>query len=532
MANIREYTNPTNGIRPSETGADAWARAGMRISEMGHQAGQAVAEGGRQIASGVESIEKFQASHEISQGWASGSAVLADGTQEWNDALGHADPNDIGATRQKFLEGLDEKLAKFTGGFTTEKGKLWAEEHAANLRSHFNQKTIADVSTAAGHALQVNVEQGLNNLTVAVQNDPTTLDTALATVKPTVDALVDNAHELSGTDAMTARTTLVQDQSRRLVTAAARAAIDRDPQRGLAMLEGKYGDLLPPETITTLRERAEAVTRAKRADATAATVERMRAEQRASDVRANEMLASWAKPGPDGKPGPVGLPEGTRQSILTDPALKPSEKGFLWGMADRVERDLNKYDTAHNDPHVTADLMQRIGDPARPTTREEITEAVKAGNLTPQMGMELFAKTSGDLSSQMRQLTSNDLVRAEMDRAAAAIAGPNLLAAIGGTNQAVRAKIDSFKVDTLRRLQDAVAKNENPQKFLDPKSPDYLFSPQRVEQYRPTKEELRNQLLSTQREQAQDRKASTDAPPNFFNRLLSPSRPARDHSDE
>ena len=62
-------------------------------------------------------------------------------------------------------------------------------------------------------------------------------------------------------------------------------------------------------------------------------------------------------------------------------------------------------------------------------------------------------------------------------------------------NQAVRDKTDQFKIDTLKTLQDVMAGGGDPRPYLDPKSPQYLFSPERVKQYQPTKNEIANQVV-------------------------------------
>ena len=45
MPNIREYENPIQGFRPSETGAEAWNRAGARIDEFRAREGQEIGQG-------------------------------------------------------------------------------------------------------------------------------------------------------------------------------------------------------------------------------------------------------------------------------------------------------------------------------------------------------------------------------------------------------------------------------------------------------------------------------------------------------
>lgn len=491
----------------------------MRISEYGRQEAGDAAQSAHIIEQGAarlgstaaevgNQVEKQQTLHEVSQGAAASSALLANGAADWDNTLKTADPNNLGQARQDFLDRQQKRYDQFSSGFSTGQGKLWGAEHVANLQTHFNEKTIADVSRAAGESLKINVAQTADNLAAAIHNDPSTLDAALTTMKSSIDAMVANAHGLSGEDAIGARSSLNEEAQRRLAHLGVASTMDHNVAAGEAMLSGKYGSLLRPEDVQELQNYGKAVTRAKQADADHATLNQMRAEQKASEAQANRFLSSMAPPGPDGRPGPMQVPDGAREAVLRDQTMKPSEKMTVIGFMDREQTNMQKDETPRNDPQVSSDLIQRLGDAANPTTQEQIAKQVKEGNLTPQFGMELLAKSSSENSSAMAKLADNPIVKTEFDRASAQLTGATTM--LTGPNSAVKYQIDQFKADTLRTLQDAAMNKQDVSHFLDPKDPDYLFSPARIEQYRPTKEQIKLQLVAPK--QTDDGKPTTGVP--------------------
>ena len=110
--------------------------------------------------------------------------------------------------------------------------------------------------------------------------------------------------------------------------------------------------------------------------------------------------------------------------------------------------------------------------------------------ITVTRGMELSARINRPATDAMKKISDNPIVKTQFDQAAAVIRGN-----VDPGNQAVRDKTDQFKIDTLKTLQDVMAGGGDPRPYLDPKSPQYLFSPERVKQYQPTKNEIANQVV-------------------------------------
>lgn len=501
MPNIREYQNPINGIKPDDMGAEAFARSGRVIEENYNKAGALVGGGVRELGKGLseyaEQADKQATLHQVSQGVASASAVLADNTQKWNDLAAHTDPNNMGAAREQFLNGLKDDLGKFQGGFTTDHSKLWGAEHAANLLNHFNEKTLADVSTAAGQSLKINVMKMGDNLAATIHNDPSSIDAALAMVPSSIEAMVNNSHSLSAAQAITAKTELTQELQQRITHLSVASTMDRNVAAGTAMLTGKYANFLRPEDLQQLENYGKTVTRANHADAVMARQDQEFKERQASEARAKQFLNEMAPLGPDGRPGPVQIQPDAYARVLQDKTMKPSEQMTVFTFMDRITKDRAAGALAHNDPAIVGDFIARIGDPENPVTQTDIADAVKAGKMTPQFGMELFGKASAENQQAMTKLNADPIVKAEFDRAAARITNNINANGIGGMNQAVRDKIDQFKMDQLRTLQDAVANKQDYRRFLDPKNPDYLFSDDKVDVYKPTKEDIAKQLVAS-----------------------------------
>lgn len=503
MPNIRTYEAGDTGFRPSETGAEAFNRAGMRIEEMNAKGAQAIGSGIKSLASAGQDIntvvEKQQTLHEVTQGAAQSAAFLADKTKEWNDTINAPgfDINNIDTARQQFMDKFQQDASQFQGAFKTAGGQEFAANHMASLTDHFNAKTMGDVSMAAGAALKQNWTQTVDNLATTLHNDPSSLDQVRSMLKPSVDAVVANAHNLTAEDAIAARTSLVQDADRRLTHLGIASAMDHNVQAGLDMLHGKYGAALKPEDIQELENYGKAVTRANRSDALVARSNMEFNQRQASEASANKFLSNLVPKDANGNAimtGPVTVPDDAYASVLRDPAMKPSEKMTVFQFMDRVQKEATRDTTPKNDPTVAADLMSRLGASENPTSRDDITKAVQDGTLTFQAGMDLLNKAA-DPTGGMAKLAADPLVKNGFDAAQARI--DNGTAAIGlGPNDAVKEASANFRVDTLRILQTAVQHGENIDKYLNPNDPAYLFDQKRIDQYRPSKDEIKNNLLA------------------------------------
>src|ERR1700722_4282726 len=144
--NITQFTSPIDKLQPSETGIEALARAGRIEKENADQTGR--------IYSGIinqvgDTVDRYQTMNEISQGSAALAVMHNNLTTQWNKIATSTDPNDT-SIQQTFMEQANQSLDNWSNSFDTKRGQEWALSQADNMRSHFYDKTSADMGIRAG----------------------------------------------------------------------------------------------------------------------------------------------------------------------------------------------------------------------------------------------------------------------------------------------------------------------------------------------------------------------------------------------
>lgn len=265
MPVIRQYDNPVDTLRPSETGIEAWASTGRHIeaefARLGHAVGGAVTGVGAQI-------DAYNAHQEISRGANSFAGLFDDLTQQWNATAKAADPNDPTVATRFREEVLAPALDKFREGFATQAGQQWAQARSEHLQQHMFTKTAADMSTLAGDALVVNRQEMASRWSNAVYADPTGLDDALKSVDHTIGALVDTNPNITGLQAGKFKTEIAFNLKKQIAQAAFVGAVRSNPDEGLKLArDPKYADYLPGGEIDKLVKEAQSVRHAERIQA-------------------------------------------------------------------------------------------------------------------------------------------------------------------------------------------------------------------------------------------------------------------------
>lgn len=287
MAQIKEYSAGAMALKPTETGVEAQAATGRRISSnYNEQAAYQQAEGQR-IASTVTGLGNAAVNYfeqrEKSHGALASAGLLNGLTQDWDAAAKSADPNDP-SVAGKFRETeLEPRLNKFVESFNTEGGRKWAEAHAASIREHMFTKTTADMSSLAGIAAHNNVIQSTNTFANAVRTDPSSLDFALESARSGIDTMVDASPNLSAAQAAKLKTDLGQKAGEQITRAAVQSAIESNPDAGMNLAKNpkyaQYIDANHAQSLYTQAKRAaktdEALAKANQRQALADSTEKI-----------------------------------------------------------------------------------------------------------------------------------------------------------------------------------------------------------------------------------------------------------------
>lgn len=262
MPTIRQYDPTIPDVRPTETGIDATLQAARRGGAFFNQAAEARRtvgdQQGRMFSSAFEAagnVAVDYAQHqEISHGAAAFAGLNDALTQQWNDKVKNADPNDPNVAAQFREQVLEPQLEKFGQSFLTEGGQKWAEARVDALRNHMFEKTAADMSSLAKQAVDVNVHTTANSLSNTANLDPTSVPHLLDSADALVGGIVDSSPNIKGVVASGAKLELTQKMKEAIVKSGAVGAIQnaKDPEAEARKWGEKYPEFINGAELKTL----------------------------------------------------------------------------------------------------------------------------------------------------------------------------------------------------------------------------------------------------------------------------------------
>lgn len=296
MPNIHEFNTPALNIRPTETGVNAVAAAARRVGSEYNEAGSAIAAGGAAVGQATRvagEIYDDQVTHEeISRGGAALAGMMGKKTDDWNNTVKGADPNNPTAAAKFMEENLEPDLEKFKEGFTTTRSQQWADNHLNSFRLHMQTKTAADMATMAGEAIKVNYRQTTNSMANTARNDPTAVDFLLKTYEDTLDATVGSSPNLKGAMAGAVRTELLQRGKEEIIKAAALGHIEATGSMPKWSTDPKYSPYITGGELKQLEAAEKNYRRLNTAEERAARAEEKFVAVDDFNKRVNELEAS------------------------------------------------------------------------------------------------------------------------------------------------------------------------------------------------------------------------------------------------
>lgn len=479
MALIPEFNAGTGQLHPSDMGPEAFMMEGRHIRAEYTAAGQELGSAVRQVGGQLgEAIDAHEAQMEISHG-AAALAQMNDGlVQGWNAAAKNADPNDTSISQQFRDTVLEPGLENWAGQFQTKAGQAWAQNQAMQVRQHMYEKQAADMSYRAGLAATTNLEQTANSLANTARTDPSHLDQSLGLVDNTVSALVDNMPNLSADNAAKMKTQLAQAYKTKITTAAIRGMAESNPEATLtALTSGKYAEYLDPSDQQTLTTYAHQQIKAKEQDAKHAQVDADRQADLASDTQRNGYMQRLVV----GKDGGYQIPPGFAKAVMMDPKLNTSDRSSLMALSQRYADVGAEQKAAHpkeDDPATYQRYAQIMGSPDQTPDPREVMKDYSEGKLTTSTFKKLTDAAYDQDPATGANKYDRSLVSAGIARASAQISGGN----VGFMSPAETAASKKFALDIRQQLATGDAKD-----LLNPKSPNYVFSPEHIQAYVPPK---------------------------------------------
>lgn len=450
MPNIREFTNPVDGLKP-DNGMEQVAAMNARhteqvYSQMGHDLGSGIAAAG-------EAYDKIKTQQDISHGLAASAQMLSKNTTTWNQAITNADPNDH-TTGAKFMaETIEPQLQNYVDSFSTQEGRAWAAQHAAEMRNHFLEKTTADQAIAAGQAAVQNFHDTVQGLSDTSLQDPTSMTMSLGLLDKTIDAIIAGNPNLTESQSASIRGELRAKGREEIGKSAFVGSARANPDAAMADLQsGKYNGVFDGTTQNTMFGFAETIKREARADARAATAEQRQATK--DDFNGKVAALEGQMFAADGS---IVVPKNFHQNLVMlsqhpGAAQEPGRIEALGNAAARATRDAIEGTFTRTDNATWQGLASRIGlAPTDPhaLNHTDVNKAYAAGLLSKSDWQFLHQSVESAHGDPMTHQAMTQLNQA-IERIKPLVGKANMY---GQLDQSGTANFAALHYDTFQRFQ-------------------------------------------------------------------------------
>lgn len=357
----------------------------------------------------------------------------------------------------KIQEEMNNELSQVGDGFATKKGQQQLQFYTANSNIMFDQASSAIQVKRAGAEAQLQGQKFLKNTAALINSNPSYLTVAEKDVDAFTQTLVRVPPEQ--------RAKINEDLRNNLNVTAALAAGRLDPWSTKQKLEEGEWDLTPEQRTQAINA-ADAQIRARRTDETYARAEKEYQQKEMDETARGEWLKS------------VIGGTATAKAILEDGRLFPTTQEHMIGLMEQRAREQRGEGKA-SDPVTYNKLWMAVnapdGEPGKIYNADEIFAAVKSGLINTTDANKLMGQLSSQRDENGRSLAVRlqgriSTVAAAMRAAPQYAAQPELAAAI--QNQMV--------VDVEQKSAALRQANKNPEALLDPNSPDFYFTPNRI----------------------------------------------------
>jgi hypothetical protein len=517
MPNIQEFDAGNLSLRPTEVGVEAAAgtarrvgmfsdqragaeemlareterlagetsRLGSETATLGAEKGAALADTGRRVGSSIadagDVAVKYLDHQQISQGAPAFALLMDQKTQEWNDTVKNADPNDPTVAR-KFLDNLEPDLTKFKEqGFYTEAGQNWAEAHVDALRQHLTETTQADMANKAKQATDVNLQQMSNSLSSNVYNDPSksNLDFSLAAMRSGLEGMLSSHPDLNAAQVGQARTELLQKNTEALIKSSAIGYVAKTGQLPPWINDPKYAPYINGAELKMFEKAAQVQDKANQW-----TQKQLETAQR-KDIEvqsAAELSKNWTDNVKYDATGQVHVDPKAMQNVIDIetkyPGANTADSQHMISFLRATQRE--QREVINSDQTVRGDLLQRFSSPDKVPTEQEILRAEVLHQLSPQDSREMLA-----LQKAITQRPGGEALKrdhAEFFKQYGPTIDPEMK--LGnptplGAQAMYRAEMDAYRQEEALRQR-----NIDPHELYQPNSPNFLGK--NISSYRPS----------------------------------------------
>lgn len=415
---------------------------------------------------------------EISHGFATAAEVASNLTTAWNSTAKQADVNDPSFGERFREEQLEPILQDWASGFSTEKGRAWAESQIGSLRQHFFEKTAADQAAKSGFAAVKNIDDFTTQASNAAMADPTSVNMWLGMSKTMGEAVIASLPNLTPQQAEQVKGEILDKTRKDILRGGFIGMAKANPDAAIADLEKGYGaqDLDAGER-DQLRKYAEGQKNAKEQDTRAAAAAEKAAAKQDFDSKMAQLNAALYNP--DGsisvKPGMFEA----LQDMANHPGVDAGAISSARGAMAQATKDTIGGAYRYTDNKAWGDLASRIGrdvtDPLA-LTHAAVDQAYASGKLSASdyrflSGAVPAAGTQTDKAASLARTNIN----ASIGRMKGLITKSNMYSGVDKSGDAL---YDTFNYDAWQRYNGLVASGMSPaeaeKQLLDPRNPQGL----------------------------------------------------------
>lgn len=470
MPNIREFQNPVGGLTPDNGMEQVAARNAAHTEGAYQKLGQELGSG---IAAAGDAYVKIKTQQDISHGLATSAEMLKNNTTAWQQTINAADPNDHTTGEKWMKETLEPQLDQFVQAFSTQEGREWATQHAAQIRNHFAEKTTADQAIQAGQAAVQNYHNTVRGLSDTSLQDPTSMTMNLGLLDATIDAIIAGNPNLTAEQAATIRGNL-RDQGREEIGKGAFIGMARaNPTAAMqAVQDGKFNGVFDATTQNQMFGFAQTLKREAEADQRTQEAEQRRQQKEAFEAKASAMEGAMFQPD-----GSVSIPPNFYKDLQTLSLLPGADAGriaALRGAAAQATKEQIEGTFVRTDVNTWNDLAGRIGlAPTDPNalTHTQVNKAYADGKLSKSDWTFLKQAVESARGDPILHQSLTSLNQA-LERVKPLVGKSNMF---GQLDQSGVANYASLHYDTVQRFQQMVASGMSPaeaEKILeDPRDP-------------------------------------------------------------
>lgn len=472
MANIREYTNPIDGLSPSDRGIQSSVDLGRHVERAFALAGNSV---GNAVTGAGAAYDKIKTQQDISVGLPQKAQLLDNLTTASDVAMNNADPNDHTAAEKWRTEQMEPLLDSWISGFSTQESRMWATEQAAAIRQHLTEKTTADQSRNAGVAAVQNYQTTRQGLTNTVLQDPSdsARNIALHTLEDGTEQLIKGNPFITNEQAARLREQAQVDRKMIGEASFQGRALTNPLQAMQDLQDGKFNGVLDAEQQVRMFGFATQIHHEQLADARSAEAMSKEQAKVKFDAQLSSTYATMFRPD-----GSTVLPPGGNTRLVQLSQMPFADPGAIKALGDAMktaaEAKINgTFQTT--DMGVWGHLASRIGQPVGSSdalTHAQVDQAYAAHQLSEHDWRFLHQAVETQRNDPATTAAMTQVNQA-LERSKALVIKSDIY---GGTlDQVGQVQYDTLHFDAFTRFQELQKQGNSPAEaariLSDPRDP-------------------------------------------------------------